>query len=422
MTKYAPYTGQAAIARAKNYVGKKAFSNMCQAFVVTVYGTGAVGDYDGDRDADAVDGWKKAKAKGRVVLAKNIKSYRDIPAGVALYWTGGSRGYGHAAISIGGGKMISTDVGKTWGYVGIADIDHIEKRWGNGLKFVGYVLAEGNGHTLTDPPRQPAKDKPEYPAWYAAWMRNLGGLNDAGLASWDRRAPLIAKDIAASPYFAGSVQAFLELPKSKLADWDSRMAVLGLKRAAGGHGRYIYVPRAAKVRAGGVFDLKPRYQGDDKQAAWASVDLPSRDDPDKIATTLIVAGHLEHQDGSVADRTRVDQAKNLIAQTERKADDLGLAWSRCLVLVDSNSRGLVKSNAFEAAGWVDAFDTATNYTNRRWYSFVGWDYRLVVGTGIDYAFVPRTRPVVYAAQRRAGVKGVLDHLPVCVVTGWGTVK
>lgn len=150
-TKLAPFPGQKAVDRARTYVGRAAYSGMCQAFTVTMFGTGAVGDYDGDRDADAVDGWRKAVARGRVVKASAIGDFTKIPAGVALYWSGGSRGYGHAAVSIGGGRMVTTDASR--GLVGIANI---KGWWAGSHTFLGYVEVEGNGHTLrTDVPAAP---------------------------------------------------------------------------------------------------------------------------------------------------------------------------------------------------------------------------------------------------------------------------
>lgn len=428
MTKYAPYPGRQAIKRARGYLGKRAYSNMCQAFVVTMYGTGAVGDWDGDRDADAVDGWKKAKARGRVVTADKIKSYKSIPAGVALYWTGGSRGYGHAAISIGDGQMISTDAGKAWGYVGQRDIGYISRVWKNGLKFVGYVIEEGNGYTLTDPPgsKPPAVNKPsvkptpskKYHAWYAVWLRNLGGLNDHGKKSWGTRIPKVERDISKTPYARGSIQAFLELPRDKLNDWDKRMSRQGYKRAAGSAGRYIYVPRSINVRAGGVFDLRPRLKNDDKQAAWALVDMPQRGNPNKVAPALVVVGHLEHEKGAAADRIRVGQAEDMARKATEKAKSYGLGASRVLILADTNSHAMVK-NALGKKGWGDCFDLASNTTNEEFFSYVGWNYKLVKDSGYDFGFVKVNRPVIYAGYRRGAVPGVLDHLPLCVVTGWG---
>jgi len=147
MTKYAPHTATSAVARALAYVGKAYPVGMCQKWTNEIFGTGAVGDWDGDRDADAVDGWKKALAKGKVVKAASIKSLDDIPAGRMLYWSGGSRGFGHAAVSIGNGQIASTDA-PTSGRVGKVAIDWVRQRWG--LTFLGYVEVEGNGYTLAD--------------------------------------------------------------------------------------------------------------------------------------------------------------------------------------------------------------------------------------------------------------------------------
>ncbi len=144
MSQLAPFAGRKAVRRAKEYVGRRAYTGMCQAFTVTMFGTGAVGDYDGDGDADAVDGWEKAKARGKVRTASQIHDFKKIPSGVALYWTGGSRGYGHAAVSIGGGKMVTTDAA-AGGIVGIRDI---EGWWARSHNFLGYAYQDGNGFVL----------------------------------------------------------------------------------------------------------------------------------------------------------------------------------------------------------------------------------------------------------------------------------
>lgn len=143
--KYAPFTATEAVKRAKKKVGKAEFSGMCQAFTVTMFGTGGVGDYDRDRDADAVDGWKKARDHGRVVPVSLISDYTAIPMGVMLYWSGGSRGYGHAAVSIGRGQMVTTD-----GNGRRIAIRNIKGWWARSHKFLGYVTVDGNGFTLAD--------------------------------------------------------------------------------------------------------------------------------------------------------------------------------------------------------------------------------------------------------------------------------
>lgn len=142
--------GPELVTAAKKYVGRRAYSGMCQAFSILVSKTGTgTPDFDGDGDHDAVDWWKHAKKHGKVVEAKNIKHLSDVPAGTIAYWTGGSRGYGHAAPTIGDGKIVSTDAPK-WGTIGIVTIDWIARNWGNGLTFVGYIVDDGYGHRMVD--------------------------------------------------------------------------------------------------------------------------------------------------------------------------------------------------------------------------------------------------------------------------------
>jgi hypothetical protein len=153
MPTYAPHTSSSAIARAKAWIGKTYPAGWCQRWVVAeIFGTGGVGDFDGDRAADAEDGWKAAAARGRVVPASQIRDYADIPAGVACYWTGGSSDHGHAAVSAGGGSIYSTDL-PTSGRIGKVALSEVHRRWG--LTFAGYVLVTGNGYTLTDKPSGP---------------------------------------------------------------------------------------------------------------------------------------------------------------------------------------------------------------------------------------------------------------------------
>ena len=54
---------------------------------------------------------------------------RNPPRGSAVFWTGGSRGYGHIAISLGGGKVRSTDAGGR-GRVATVELGWVERNWG----------------------------------------------------------------------------------------------------------------------------------------------------------------------------------------------------------------------------------------------------------------------------------------------------
>lgn len=53
---------------------------------------------------------------------------RKPPRGSMVFWTGGSRGYGHVAVSLGNGKVRSTDAGGR-GRVATVDLAWIERNW-----------------------------------------------------------------------------------------------------------------------------------------------------------------------------------------------------------------------------------------------------------------------------------------------------
>lgn len=84
--------------------------------------------------------WMSAHKRG-------VRSGVDVPRGAPVYWTGGSRGAGHIAISMGGGLCWSTDW-KRAGRIDVARIDDITSHWG--LNFVGYTW-EVNGRQVWAP-------------------------------------------------------------------------------------------------------------------------------------------------------------------------------------------------------------------------------------------------------------------------------
>lgn len=147
--------GAELVSAARAQKGQAKYRGMCQAFCVLTAGTGAKGDFDGDGDADAVDGWRKARAEGRVVHARDIKSSLDIPAGTIAYWSGGSKGYGHAAITSGHGQVVSTDAPR-YGVIGEVNIGWIAANWG--MTFLGYIVDDGDGHVFVEP-RKPISIK-----------------------------------------------------------------------------------------------------------------------------------------------------------------------------------------------------------------------------------------------------------------------
>ena len=60
---------------------------------------------------------------------------RNPPRGSMVYWTGGSHGYGHIAVAVGGGKVRSTDSGGS-GRVATVAISWPETYWG--LPYAGW--------------------------------------------------------------------------------------------------------------------------------------------------------------------------------------------------------------------------------------------------------------------------------------------
>lgn len=100
----------------------------CQLWTRTQFGAPSAGDRDRDGDADAVDGWKSEPEASR-------HSDRNPPRGVPVAWSGGSKGYGHRAISLGNGLIRSTDAGGR-GYVATVPLEWVERNWG--MKYLGW--------------------------------------------------------------------------------------------------------------------------------------------------------------------------------------------------------------------------------------------------------------------------------------------
>lgn len=151
ITRTAPYANTA-IERARAQVGDRYPAGWCLRWAASVFGVPGVGDWDGDGANDAEDFWKAAVARGQVIETTDPS---EIPAGSMVMWTGGSHDHGHAAVAIGDGHMISTDL-PFRNSIGEVDIDLVRKAWG--LKLVGAILVDGNGYKLT-PATGPARLK-----------------------------------------------------------------------------------------------------------------------------------------------------------------------------------------------------------------------------------------------------------------------
>jgi hypothetical protein len=102
---------------------------MCQNVTRGWFNAPSAGDQDNDGDFDAFDGWQSEPAEAR------HPGDRRPPAGYPMSWSGGSKGHGHRAISLGNGQVRSTDVPRL-GVVGNVDIDWFERNWG--LSYLGW--------------------------------------------------------------------------------------------------------------------------------------------------------------------------------------------------------------------------------------------------------------------------------------------
>ncbi len=125
----------------------------CLMRVRGLYGAPAIGDFDGDGAADAEDGWKATKKRHTGTAVTNI------PAGVPLWWGGGTADHGHVAVSAGGGQCWSTDIKRTGRFDKVA-ITEINRKWG--LPFLGWT-EDINGVTVYTPPsteKEPDMPKP----------------------------------------------------------------------------------------------------------------------------------------------------------------------------------------------------------------------------------------------------------------------
>jgi hypothetical protein len=80
------------------------------------------------RYPDAATAWRHATEKRR--------GGQNPPPGAAVYWTGGSSGYGHIAISVGGGRVRSSDAGGA-GRVATVPLSWISREWG--LRYAGWA-------------------------------------------------------------------------------------------------------------------------------------------------------------------------------------------------------------------------------------------------------------------------------------------
>jgi hypothetical protein len=126
----------------------------CQLWTRTMLDAPSAGDRDGDGDADAVDGWKSEPTSAK-------HKDRNPPRGMPVAFSGGSRGFGHRAISLGDGKIRSTDmVGDRYvpGKVGTTTIAALERAMG--ITYLGWSETITGLTIPVDKPKPPV-EQPE---------------------------------------------------------------------------------------------------------------------------------------------------------------------------------------------------------------------------------------------------------------------
>jgi hypothetical protein len=100
---------------------------------------------------------------------------RTPPRGSAVYWTGGSKGYGHIAISLGNGKVRSTDAGGA-GQCATVSLGWVESHWG--LPYAGWAW-DINEVTIPHGEEDEVKDE-DIEAIAARINHTLGDWNSKG--------------------------------------------------------------------------------------------------------------------------------------------------------------------------------------------------------------------------------------------------
>lgn len=257
------------------------------------------------------------------------------------------------------------------------------------------------------PKPAPTTPAPSKDVWtLTEW--NIAGMNALGKLTVNKRNPNIVDALDKS---GGDIIAINELADPNVGLFTSLMMGKGFKRIPGGSdGRYIFARNEVKVGKSGVFDLQPRYKGDDKQAAWAAVFIGG-------TWKLIVVPHLEYRKG--ADNERVGQAKSMIAQARSKCQELGILWKHIIYAGDVNSDSWVTVKAFGPSGFVDVFTKAVKTLNAARKSFTSWTGRIKNGKHIDVVAVHKDGPKVLVADLHIGSRTTLkwmasDHLMTIV--------
>lgn len=104
-------------------------TGMCARFSRSMAGFGALGDFDNDGDADAVD-MLKATPK--------LQTSWPPPLGVFVFWSGGANGHGHVAPTVSDTGIVRSTDWPSAGQVNNVQLTTLDRAWPS-LKRVGWT-------------------------------------------------------------------------------------------------------------------------------------------------------------------------------------------------------------------------------------------------------------------------------------------
>jgi endonuclease/exonuclease/phosphatase family metal-dependent hydrolase len=245
--------------------------------------------------------------------------------------------------------------------------------------------------------------------WFTLMTWNIAHLNATGVRTWaTRRGSVVRKIKSVAPDVFCSQENVKTV--GKLSGYEYVDAHLtGYKRVSGADGRYIYI-RTATVQyiTGGVFQLKPEYRNDDKQAAWAILQM--KNGGEKF---LVTSYHLENE--GYEDTIRYKQMKSCMSQAKVEAHTRGIPDSRIFHAGDTNFQTTGAINKVKSLGYADAFDKAKKAQKKGYRSFNDWRATRL-GFRIDRVWIDPSRPVLLAKQFVSLIRAA-DHNAQVVVVG-----
>jgi len=140
---------------------------------------------------------------------------RNPPRGAFVFWTGGSKGYGHIAVALGGGLVRSTDAGGT-GVVATRTIAWFDANWPS-QNYVGWT---DNVNGVTVPGVIDTRDEidmadmAELRAMMREEIRDPGFIEKIGDEVWRREfSATNANDVAVKKYARDYLTSLWEMAK-----------------------------------------------------------------------------------------------------------------------------------------------------------------------------------------------------------------